>query len=559
MHLAMMKSTTILLIVSAVCLVTRLTAQTCTTLGQNPGTALSVCGTMNYSQTTVPICGGTTVPGPCNETVLSDRNPFWYKFTCYQGGTLGFEITPNNLTDDYDWQLFDVTGRNYNDVYTEASLFVACNWSAYGGVTGASDQGTSLVSCSGANPIWSSMPTLEVGHEYMLLISHFTTSQSGYNLAFKGGTAEISDAVPALMTASDGFCSGNSLYVKLDKPVKCSSIASDGSDFEILNAGAIQAIGAGSPACQTDFVTDSVIVQLSGEIAEGLYQVNIRNGSDGNTLLNICDVPMSPANSNFRMYQSVSAEFTYQVGSNCSEDTVRFAHDGARNVNQWAWAFEDVVSGIQEPVMIYPTPGDKNVSLIVSNDHCTDTSSVVISLPARVNAAFAGPDIICAKDPATFTDQSTGNIVSYLWDFGNNRISHTQNPEPFNFPPNSGEVTQRVSLTVTDAQGCTDTTAANVVVVGSCTIAVPSAFSPNRDGRNDELYPTNAFNADNLIFRIYNRFGQLVFESRDGQKRWDGNVNGQPQSAGTYIWTLSYRLRATGRHYSFKGTSLLVR
>ncbi|MEO7120490.1 MAG: PKD domain-containing protein, partial [Ginsengibacter sp.] len=98
-------------------------SQTCTTLGQNPSTAFPVCGTSAFSQGTVPLCGGRSVPGGVcsgsgtNQAPLTDINPFWYKFTCFKAGTLGFLITPNNLSDDYDWQLFDITGHDPGDIY----------------------------------------------------------------------------------------------------------------------------------------------------------------------------------------------------------------------------------------------------------------------------------------------------------------------------------------------------------------------------------------------------------------------------------------------------------
>ncbi|MBO9571035.1 MAG: gliding motility-associated C-terminal domain-containing protein, partial [Chitinophagaceae bacterium] len=62
-----------------------------------------------------------------------------------------------------------------------------------------------------------------------------------------------------------------------------------------------------------------------------------------------------------------------------------------------------------------------------------------------------------------------------------------------------------------------------------------------------------------LVFRVYNRFGQIVFETRDWKRKWDGTFNGQPQPTGTYVWTLSYVLRTTGRSYVLKGTSVLIR
>ena len=149
-------------------------AQTCTTLGQNPSTAFPVCGTSLFSQTTVPFCGIRNVPAPsCARGPFPDKNPFWYKFTCFTGGTLGFLINPNT-PEDYDWELFDITGRNPNDVFFDASLIVAFNWSAEFQPTGTSNTlGTSLRECDGPGVnTYSSMPTLIAGHNYLLLISH---------------------------------------------------------------------------------------------------------------------------------------------------------------------------------------------------------------------------------------------------------------------------------------------------------------------------------------------------------------------------------------------------
>src|SRR6186997_3454951 len=87
-------------------------SQPCSTLGQTPNTAFPVCGVDTFHQTTVPSCTNNLLPVPCSDgTQYFDFNPFWYQFTCYQPGTLGFLITPENLGDDYDWQLFDITGH----------------------------------------------------------------------------------------------------------------------------------------------------------------------------------------------------------------------------------------------------------------------------------------------------------------------------------------------------------------------------------------------------------------------------------------------------------------
>jgi gliding motility-associated-like protein len=88
---------------------------------------------------------------------------------------------------------------------------------------------------------------------------------------------------------------------------------------------------------------------------------------------------------------------------------------------------------------------------------------------------------------------------------------------------------------------------------------VPSGFTPNGDGLNDYFWPHNALKADNLDFKVYNRWGQLVFHSRDWRKKWDGRINGQLQTTGVYVWMLSYTHRDTGQKVFQKGTVALIR
>jgi gliding motility-associated-like protein len=269
-----------------------LSSQTCTTLGQNPSTAFPVCGTDTFSQTTVPYCGGRFLSGICSTDGIADYNPFWYKFTCFKAGTLGFLITPNDLSDDYDWEIFDITGHSPSEIYTNPSLFVACNWSGNTGLTGASSAGTSLQNCAGQTyPTFSAMPNLILGHTYLLLVSHFTLytpSQNGYKLSFSGGTASITDPLLPDLVSSSASCDALHIYIKLNKQMKCSSIATDGSDFTI--SPAISGIVAGSGVdCSSSFDVDTVMLTLSKPLPPGDYTIAIKNGTDGNTLLDNCD------------------------------------------------------------------------------------------------------------------------------------------------------------------------------------------------------------------------------------------------------------------------------
>jgi gliding motility-associated-like protein len=106
---------------------------------------------------------------------------------------------------------------------------------------------------------------------------------------------------------------------------------------------------------------------------------------------------------------------------------------------------------------------------------------------------------------------------------------------------------------------CFDTTSHQMQVVNSCIIAVPNAFTPNGDGKNDYLYPLNAWKASNLEFYVYNRYGQVVFHTTNWTNKWDGRINGQLQSTGVFVWSLRYTLNDTGEKVFKRGTTVLLR
>ncbi|GAA0527526.1 T9SS type B sorting domain-containing protein [Chitinophaga japonensis] len=651
---------------------------TCTTKGQNPETAFPVCGTEKFTQSSVPICGGKDIPGLNCLNQHTDKNPFWYKFTCFRTGTLGFIITPHDLGEDYDWQLFDVTNYPINQVYTNKQLFVAANWSGEYGLTGASFQGQAHEVCDGfGQPLFSSMPTIQQGHNYLLLISHFSDSQSGYDLEFKGGTASITDPlVPAIQQVIYD-CAAPALRVKLNKRVQCNSLAANGSDFTLTGGGAAGITGATGINCNSGFDMDSIVLTLSaplpagsyslalkagtdgnslldacetagggsgvpptpftvaqqfpslpdhilpvgcqpdqvqlvlsqpvrcssiaangsdftisgstpvtvqnaagGSCAGGLtdtitlrlsgvintagaYQVALRTGSDGNTLLSECWQP-TPAGASlpFTTSDTVNADFSYTLTLDCTYDTVTLTHNGNNGVNSWQWSSDGApFSTEQNPVKVYTVFGLHTIKLVVSNGVCSDSADTSIELINELDAAFsASADILCPTDVVSFANESTGyHITGYVWNFGNGIITSTPAPMPQSYPQLKEERDYTVSLIVQNDMNCFDTATRVIKVVPSCYIDVPTAFSPNGDGVNDYLYPLNGYKAVDLRFSVYNRLGQLVFETNDWQRKWDGTVGGRPQGVGTYVWMLTYTHRETGQHVFKKGVATLVR
>lgn len=654
--------------------------QNCTTLGQTPSTAFPVCGESVFSQTNVPICvtHSLVVPG-CDDAGTGnyqDKNPFYYKFTCFTAGTLGFLITPTDLGDDYDWMLYDITGRNPQDIFTDKNLIVTGNWAGTYGITGASNAGVSYIEC-GSDPTqkkntFAKMPTLIVGHTYLLMISHFTDSQIGYKLSFGGGTAVITDPkIPALKDAYGG-CGGVTATIVLNKKMKCSSLMADGSDFSLSTSLTTIASAVGQ-GCSSGFDLDTIVLTMSSPLPPGDYNVSIKKGGDGNTLLDNCDrsiaegdvlkftvfpivptlmdsitpiscapnelqlvfkkpmlcsaiaddgsdftvtgptpVTISNAKGNcvngltttikitlsapiqtaglytirlvtgndgntvidecgqqtpagatlpFTAADTVNASFTTSLLYGCKFDTVVCNHPGGNGINRWSWNFNNEgTSTLQNDEYYFNVFNEKTITLVVSNDLCSDSVSQKVLLDNAIHAAFGAPEILCPEELAVFTDSSSGKINSWEWDLGNNTSSLLQNPTPFNYARSNIRSRKfNIQLIIGNEHNCFDTTTRQVELVNTCIIDVPNAFSPNGDGNNDYLYPLNAFKAINLQFKVYNRFGQLVFETNNWKKRWDGTVNGKPQSTGQFVWTLTYTHKDTGKQFSAHGVTLLIR
>jgi len=281
-------------------------------------------------------------------------------------------------------------------------------------------------------------------------------------------------------------------------------------------------------------------------------------------LINDCGVEsLAGGNKPFSTSDTVNAQFTYNITLGCNNDNIQFAHDGRNSVNKWDWKISDGrLSALQNPLLVFPNAGNFTVQLIVTNGACSDTFARPITLTFdTVRAIFEVPEYICPNEPWLISNTSTGKIVSYAWDFGSGVRSALQNPTNISYPiPTT--VTQRkytIRLTVANNIGCTSTTTHDVMVLKSCYIAVPSGFTPNNDGLNDYLGPLNAYKTENLQFKVFNRMGNVVFETTDWQKKWDGRINGILQPSGTYVWYLTYTDTDTKKVVNLNGTSVLIR
>jgi gliding motility-associated-like protein len=115
----------------------------------------------------------------------------------------------------------------------------------------------------------------------------------------------------------------------------------------------------------------------------------------------------------------------------------------------------------------------------------------------------------------------------------------------------------RFTLLVTDDIGCSNTDDVFIKVYKGPTYYLPNAFTPNGDGLNDIFKPVPVGISLTQYFSIYNRNGELVFQTNQWLKGWDGTIKGKKASAGAYIWMIK-GIDRDGKIVEMKGTVLLM-
>lgn len=355
-------------------------------------------------------------------------------------------------------------------------------------------------------------------------------------------------------------CTPDSILVYYPKKIKCSSITASGSDFSISGPTPVTVIGA-SGNCVND-ESDYIVIRLSAPIyRKGTYTITIQPGIDGSPIFDVCGQPILPQTLSFTTADTVSAVFQNQMLYGCLKDTLLFSHNGAHDVNFWYWTFNnDPPVFTQTHTIVFPASSTNNVQLVVSNGTCSDTSSKVIVLDNEVKASFETDKIICPEDGLVVTNTSTGHIDLWKWSYDVIGSSSLKDPPPFLFPTINREAYYTVKLVVTNLSlGCSDSARKTLTVLDFCLIDVPTAFTPNNDGLNDYFQPHNALKADNYEFKVYNRWGQLIFQSNNWRDKWDGKINGVLQPTAVYVWMLRYTNRDTNQPVFKKGTVTLIR
>ena len=266
------------------------------------------------------------------------------------------------------------------------------------------------------------------------------------------------------------------------------------------------------------------------------------------------------------------ADFSFDPGKGCAPLTVQFTNltkYGSSGGYKWYFGAGEGVSTNENPTHTYYEPGVYSVKLEATNSSGVTAVEVkrdiIVVYPVPHADFTVRPEKVKLPDDPIYTTNLSFEADSYFWDFGDGNTSNEFEPTHTYLDTGLFDI-QLVAIT---DNGCTDTVVyENIVeVIEGNEIKIPNAFTPNligptngsryTDGRNDIFYPvTEGVVAYRM--QIYNRWGELLFDTTDSNKGWDGYYNGKLCPPDVYIYKMEFKF-LDGREVMKFGDVTLIR
>lgn len=307
--------------------------------------------------------------------IPNESNGVWYIFTAQTDGLLKFSIMPDNIEDDYDWAVFNVTNANCKDLASGDVENYLVSSNTYGrnsdnepivGYTGAnSDSARIYVSeeeidnCNGngteGGPAWNGDITVTKGNTYILYVSNWDASDNGYTLDYSSSTAVIYDDVaPEINEINTVYCGQDSITVEFSENILCSSVIPD--DFSITDSNGLvyEIEKISSENCNDDGEYDKeYYFSFSSELEPGNYIFEIINGNVSDLCGNAIDTKIMNFEVEDVAISSVSKEDITDCEQNNSSitvfarggDSLKYSSDGGQTFFDNDGSFTELVMG----------------------------------------------------------------------------------------------------------------------------------------------------------------------------------------------------------------------
>jgi gliding motility-associated-like protein len=243
--------------------------------------------------------------------------------------------------------------------------------------------------------------------------------------------------------------------------------------------------------------------------------------------------------------------FTASDLEGCIPVTVDFSNT-TTNVNsaQCSWSIGNlaILNGCDQS-FTFTQAGCYNITLqITSDEGCVGSTTyqnfICVDDYPVANFSVSPSFLTPINNQATFINGSIG-AETYDWDFGDGNSSNAENPQHIYY--NDEEETYMIQLIAYSELGCPDTAYATIDMREDLVFYVPNTFTPDGDDFNETFLPifTSGFDPYDFNLLIFNRWGEILFESNNHQVGWDGTYGGKVVKDGTYIWKIEFKTKYT--------------
>lgn len=290
------------------------------------------------------------------------------------------------------------------------------------------------------------------------------------------------------------------------------------------------------------------------------------------TVSNICGEFIEDS-TRVEVYPLANVDLPALIAQGCAPLTVQFEDTINTLPNlTYLWEFGDGTSSIEPaPTYTFQSTGDYVVSLTirtedgcVSDNKSSPANSLVRVLITPVADFEADPDETDLRTPTISFSNFSESGTSYSWDFGDDSTSTLFEPQHTYL--DSGRY--QVKLLVVSTAGCEDSTIREIIIDPYYFIEVPDAFTPDPDQENDGRYDPNALNnhifyphtrgVTNYEMLIFNRWGELIFESNDHSIGWNGYYRGRLVAQEVYVYKIRLQWE-NGQEFEKVGNVTLFR
>ena len=281
-----------------------------------------------------------------------------------------------------------------------------------------------------------------------------------------------------------------------------------------------------------------------------------------------CETPAAIASVIINVNTLQDVDFVSSEREGCIPFTIDFEEYLEAYNGSCTWDFGDFSSSTdcQDVSHLYNTVGCFDVSLtLIDSNNCkkvVEKIEEICAYQTPVADFINDRSVLSLLEPeVSFTNESI-DADQYIWTIGDATSTVTYNTEDLDFTFKSyepGEYT--VCLEALTNPGCTDTLCTTIKLNDNYLFYMPSSFSPNQDGINDEFGPVMNGVADNYVFNIYNRWGEVIFTSTEDFPTWNGdyNNNGVLCPLGVYVWKIELLDQVNDVYKEYIGNVTMVR